>query len=149
MTLSLIAALLIVGLEPAPTNRPVNLDAMSRSQLSSQLHLLEDARPGLLQPVMMITGGAALSVGATALAFIGMILSTIRFDCAVDCSYMNTNGNIMWVSGIVIAIAATVTAAIGHTRLTTRIEDRSKLDEAANAVRIRMQAVDIASGTTL
>ena len=111
-----------------------SIDAMTREQLAVELRRLDDTRPSLVGPIVLLGVGAALAIPGAVLVITGLPYLAFRAEALVGALFI-FGGGILLTVGVVLAL-------IGGIKLAVRVGARSRHAEETDEVRKRIDTMD-------
>ena len=109
-----------------------SIDAMTREQLAAELRRLEDTRPSLVGPIVLLSVGAVLAIPGAALIAIGV--GNLGGTSFVEV-LMIAGGAMLTITGVVLVLVGGIMLAV---RLVRRGGHAADVDE----VRMRIDVLD-------
>lgn len=114
-----------------------SIDAMSREQLAVELRRLEENKPSLVGPIVLLSVGGALAIPGVYILLTG--LSSLGYYSSGFEAFLA----VVFVGvGVAFLTAGVILAIVGGIKLATRLVGRGKHLEEVEEVRKRIDALD-------
>lgn len=124
-----LAASLIGDAEPPPPG----LSAMTRVQVSNELLRLQQSRPPLLQPILLVATGAPAA---------GLGLGLLELGAALVFSKPALVGTFLLTGGAIFLVGGTIAAIVGIVQIGRRLADRRRLEVEIQELDQRLQQIE-------
>ncbi len=114
---------------------------MTREQLEAERGALAAARPELLTPIVMMSGGTLMAVASVFVAYaglIGLVLDTLGSSA----SAVSTVGVILIVAGVAMLIGGVALVVVGIVKLVKNLREGGELDARLHEVEQQLQQLD-------
>jgi len=128
--------LLFVSDDDGP--RP-SLDAMTREQLAVELRRLDETKPSIVGPIILLSVG-----GAVAIPGLYLVLTNVGYLGTTSTAVRIATFIVLGVGAVMITVGA-ILALVGGIKLATRLGERGRHAQDTDEVRKKIDALDQAA----